>query len=76
MIDLLAGVVIVAAGLYLIVLGIGCFFRPSLAANFLLGHASSGLLHYLELCLRIVVGSALIQKAPALPYSQIFNLVG
>ena len=76
MIDLLAGVVIVATGLYLIVLGISCFFRPGAAANFLLGHASSGLLHYLELCLRVVVGASLVQKAPALPYSQLFNLFG
>ncbi len=76
MIDLLAGAVIVAAGLYLIVLGISCFFRPSSAANFLLGHASSGLLHYLELCLRVVVGASLVQKAPALPYSGVFTVFG
>ncbi len=76
MIDLLAGAVILAAGLYLIVLGISCFFHPSSAAKFLLGHASSGFLHYLELGLRMLMGASFVQKAPALPYSQLFNLFG
>ncbi len=76
MIDLLAGAVIVAAGLYLIALGISCFFRPSSAAKFLLGHASSGLLHYLELSLRVIVGASFVRKAPSLPYSDVFNLFG
>ena len=76
MIDLLAGAVIFAAGLYLVVLGISCFFLPDSAAGFLLGHASSGVLHYLELSLRLVVGASLIQKAPELPQPSLFTLFG
>ena len=76
MIDLLAGAVIVAAGLYLIGLGISCFFRPNLASEFLLGHASSGFLHYLELVLRLLLGASMVQKAPALAHPPIFSLFG
>lgn len=76
MIDLLTGTMIVSAGLYLIALGVSCFFRPGSAANFLLGHASSGFLHYLELTLRMLLGACLIQKAPSLPYPAIFSLFG
>ena len=76
MIDLLAGAVIVAAGLYLIVLGVSCFFRPVSAAKFLLGHASSGFLHYLELSLRVLLGACLVQTAPSLSYPATFNVFG
>ncbi len=76
MIDSLAGAVIVAAGLYLITLGISCFIRPSSAAKFLLGHASSGFLHYLELAFRLLLGASLVQKAPALIYPPMFSLFG
>ena len=76
MIDFVSDVVIVAAGLYLVALGISCFFQPGSAAKFLLGHASSAFLHYLELTLRLILGTALVQKAPALLYSQVFSLFG
>ena len=76
MIDLLASAVIVAAGLYLVALGTSCFFRPRLASEFLLGHASSGFLHYLELVLRLLLGASLVQKAPTLIYPPIFSLFG
>ena len=76
MVDLLARLVIVAAGLYLVGLGISCFFRPSSAARFLLGHASSAFLHYLELVLRVLLGASLVKMAPALPYSQLVSLFG
>ncbi len=76
MIDLLAGAVIVAAGLYLAALGIGCFSHPGSAAKILLGHASSGFLHYLELALRALLGACLVQRAPSLPYPAIFSAFG
>ena len=76
MIDLLAGAVIVSAGLYLVALGTSCFLRPNLASEFLLGHASSGFLHYLELFLRLLLGASLVQKAPTLIYPPIFSLFG
>ena len=76
MTDFLAGAVIVAAGLYLIALGISCFFRPSSAAKFLLGHASSGFLHYLELALRLLLGACLVQRVPSLPCTDILSVFG
>ena len=76
MIDLFASAVIFAAGLFLVVLGVGCFLRPRLAADFLLGFASSASLHYLELALRILVGAALVQRAAALPYPSKFHAFG
>lgn len=76
MIDVLASAVIVATGLYLAVLGVGCFVRPNSAAKFLLGFASSAFVHYLELALRVLVGTSLVHKAPDLPYSMMFNVFG
>ena len=75
-IDLLAGAVIVAAGLYLVALGVICFIRASSAAKFLLGHAGSGFLHFLELSLRLLLGASLVQRAPALVYPPIFSVFG
>lgn len=74
--DLLESAVIAAAGLYLIALGISCFVRPDSTANFLLGHASSGVVHYLELAIRAIVGACLVHKAPALTHPPIFSLSG
>lgn len=76
MIDLLASAVIVAAGLYLIALGVGCFVQPNAAAAFLLGFAGSAFVHYRELALRLLVGAALVAKAAALPYPPLFNAFG
>ena len=76
MIDLLSGAVIFAAGLYLIALGISCFVRPRSTATFLLGHASSGFTHYLELALRVLLGVCLVQRAPSLRYPAVIELFG
>ena len=76
MTDLLAGAVVVGAGLYLVALGICCFIQPRLAAKFLLGHASSGFLHYLELAIRLLVGASLVQRAPAIFYPAFFSVSG
>lgn len=76
MIEVLAGAVIVAAGFYLILLGVSCFVQPTFAARFLLGFASSASVHYLELALRALVGASLVHTAPALAYPTIFNTFG
>lgn len=76
MADLLAGAVIVAAGIYLAVVGVGCFVRPQTAAKFLLGFARSAFLHYLELAIRVLVGASLVHKASVLPYPPISNVFG
>lgn len=76
MIERLAGAVIVAAGVYLVVLGASCFVRPNSAARFLLGFASSAFVHYVELAIRVLVGASLVHKAPALPFPPIFSVFG
>lgn len=76
MIDGVASAVIVAAGLYLAVLGIACFVRPDSAANFLLGFANSAFVHYVELALRALVGAALVHSAAALSYPLVFIVFG
>ncbi|KFN46722.1 hypothetical protein N787_09405 [Arenimonas metalli CF5-1] len=47
-----------------------------MARGFLLGHASSARLHYLELALRLLVGAALLVRAPAMPWPQAFTVAG
>lgn len=76
MIELLATAVIVVAGVYLVVLGVGCFVRPDAAAGFLLGFASSPFVHYLELVIRVLVGASLLEMSGALASALIFNVFG
>jgi hypothetical protein len=63
----LAGLTIVlAAAVYLVVLGATALFRPELAEWFLGGHATTRTLHFLELALRLVAGAAFVVSAPHL----------
>jgi hypothetical protein len=76
MIDLLAKAVVLAAALYLIGLGVALLARPASASRFLMGHASSGPLHYLELLLRIGIGLAFVRNAPAMMAPGLFGVFG
>ena len=76
MIEVLALAAVVATGLYLLALGAASLLAPSRAANFLLGFAGTPFRHFLELALRLVVGSALILLAPRMYLSAAFNLAG
>ena len=49
---------------------------PALARRFLLGFARSRALHYLELTLRLVVGSAFLLCAPAVRFPLAFTTFG
>lgn len=69
-------VVLALTAAYLAGLGACALLRPGWARSFLLGHASSPRLHYLELALRLLVGGALLVRAPALPWPQAFTFVG
>lgn len=62
--------------MYLLELGVCALLRPTMARGFLLGHASSARLHYLELALRLLVGVALMVRAPAMPWPQAFTVAG
>ena len=76
MLNQLALVVVCVAGLYFVTLAAVAFFAPALARRFLLGFAAAPALHYLELVLRLVVGSAFVLHAPATRFPAAFAVVG
>lgn len=76
MIDGMAKGVVLAAGLYLAGLGLALLARPAWASRFLMGHAGSAPLHYLEVCVRIGVGLAFVQHAPEMLAPGVFGVVG
>ncbi|HEU4812894.1 MAG TPA: hypothetical protein VFS99_01525 [Xanthomonadaceae bacterium] len=76
MIEGLALVVVVMAGLYFIALATVSLCLPSRASRFLLGFADSGTKHYAELLLRCVVGAALVLHAPRMLFSSGFAMFG
>lgn len=76
MIDSMAMGVVLAAGLYLAGLGLALLARPAWAARFLMGHASSAPLHYLEVGVRIGVGLAFLYNAPGMLAPGLFRVVG
>jgi uncharacterized protein YjeT (DUF2065 family) len=72
----LAFVILIIAGIYFLVLGMGCIFSPAIAKRFLLGFAGSAFRHYLEMTLRTIVGIAMVIQAPHLPYATAFTVFG
>lgn len=68
--------VVAIAGLYLAALGAGLLAKPAAASRFLMGHASSGPLHYLELGLRIAIGAAFVLRAPQMLLPGVFAAFG
>lgn len=57
---LIAVALIVLTAVYFILLGIVALLKPTIAARFLLGFATSAMTHYLELMVRMAIGFALI----------------
>jgi len=76
MVDFLALVTIIFAGLYLVGLALLAFCKPQKAAKFLLSFASSASLHYVELGIRIMIGAGFVLRAPIMPFSAIFSCFG
>lgn len=76
MTELLAYTLVVLAAIYLLWLGVVSFLRPAYAANFLNGFASSARAHYLEISLRLVVGTAMVLASSRLQFSSAFHLFG
>ena len=76
MIERLAPVAVLLAGLYLVCLGALSLAAPALARRFLLGFAGSRGFHYLELAVRLVVGGAFVVSAPMLRYPLAFSTFG
>lgn len=69
-------IVLLAVSGYFLLLGVISLFRPNMAKRFLLGFANSALKHYSELCIRFVVGGALLQFAPSAYYPAALNVAG
>jgi len=76
MISLLASILVLLTGLYLIGLAVGLFLSPARATRFLGGFASSAFTHYLELVLRLIAGVALLLSAPRMLFSGFFIIFG
>jgi len=76
MIDFLALIVVLSAALYLLALAIFSFLKPQKASQFFLGFVSSAYLHYLELFIRIIFGSAFIIRAPLMMLPELFTIFG
>jgi hypothetical protein len=56
--------IVLAAAIYLLVLGGGALVRPEIAKRFLGGFATTLRLHLTELSLRVLAGAALVVSAP------------
>lgn len=67
--------VLAAAG-YLLLLGGSALVRPKLAAQFLGGFATTPTLHFAELAIRLLIGSAFVFSAPRLAYGTAIAAVG
>jgi hypothetical protein len=69
-------VVVLSAAVYLMLLGAGALLRPARAKRFLASFASSASMHFVELALRLVVGSALVITAPRMGFGSVFSVFG
>jgi hypothetical protein len=72
----LLAVPVLAAGIYLVVLGIVSIIRPDHAKRFLAGHASSARAHFTELVLRLIVGGSLVVSGPQMKFPALFLAFG
>jgi uncharacterized protein YjeT (DUF2065 family) len=63
--------IVLAAGLYLVVLGVTAWFAPGQARHFLLRVARSARAHYAEMAIRILVGGAMILAARRMPVHEV-----
>jgi hypothetical protein len=74
--SLLAGIVVVACGLFLIGLTWVVFAKPTLAERFFMSFASSARTHYVEQALRLLIGASLVVLSPAMWQANMFRLIG
>lgn len=72
----LPGLGVLAAGLYLVVLGLAALIRPEGTRRFLAGFAGSARAHFVELFTRLALGAALISTAPQMKLSALFAVFG
>lgn len=75
-VNTLASVLVLLVAVYFIGLAIFTFARPELAKRFLESFASTQKLHFIEMIVRVVVGTALVYYAPQMKFSGIFTILG
>jgi hypothetical protein len=68
--------VIVITGCYFLGLGGLALASPARASRFLLAHAATPFLHYLELTIRLTIGAAFLLRAPQMRVSFVFTAFG
>ncbi len=73
---LLSGIVVSAAGVYLIAFTVVVAIKPLLAERFLKSFASSARAHYTEQAVRMVTGVSILIFAPSMWYSDLFVAFG
>lgn len=76
MIHLLALILVLLTGLYLVSLAGILLFSPAQGRSFLGGFAGSALTHYLEIGLRFIAGGAILLYAPQMLFSGFFLVFG
>lgn len=67
---------VIFAGLFMLGLAGVAIFAPAAARSFLRGFASSKIIHFLELSIRLLVGGAMIASAPRMQFTPIFTVFG
>ena len=76
MITLIASILVLLTGLYLISFALVMLLAPEWAKRFLSSFAGSAFTHYLELGLRLVAGVAVLLYAPQMLFSNFFVICG
>ena len=76
MINLLASILVLLAGFYLIGLAGLLLVSPARGKRFLVGFASSAFTHYFELVIRLISGVAILLYAPLMLFSGFFVILG
>jgi hypothetical protein len=74
--SVVAAVVVVAFGLFLIALPGAAFAKPAIAERFLAAFASSARTHYIEQGFRLLIGAALVVRSPTMWQPRMFWLFG
>lgn len=72
----LAGIVVIASGLWLVGLAASVVFAPARAARFLTGFAATARAHYTEQLLRLIAGAAIVVFAPQMRFPDLFGIFG
>jgi hypothetical protein len=74
--NLVAAVVVVTFGLFLIGLTGVLFMRPAVAERFFRGFASSAKTHYTEQAIRLLIGASLVVISPTMWQPSLFRIIG